>query len=284
MKGLAHIGALQALEGRGLLRACREYIGISAGALVAFALCIGYSLQEIQTIGAFLDFGVARNLDPEVMLRFPETFGLDDGENLRKMISALLKVRGLPADLTFAGLAALRTGAPALRLFAADVNACEPREMSLAATPTMELRVALQASMCIPVYYAPVVDPVNGHHLVDGGLINNIPAKMLTEAELEHTLVLAFNDGHKVKDRPLEGLGEFLLQIYFTNYHHQVRDLKRVWGHKIFFLPVPAFHSLHFEATPDEKLELMASGRKAMEEMLGDLRRNRAPVRRFSQP
>ncbi len=45
MRAVAHIGALQVLEARGHLAHVKEYVGVSAGAFLAFCLAIGYTLK-----------------------------------------------------------------------------------------------------------------------------------------------------------------------------------------------------------------------------------------------
>ena len=89
LKGIAHIGALEVLSEHGYLKSLREYVGISAGALVAFCLCIGCSLSELRMVVSLLDFGLIRDIDPETMLNFPETFGLDTGANLEKFLKTI---------------------------------------------------------------------------------------------------------------------------------------------------------------------------------------------------
>ena len=68
LKGIAHIGALEVLSERGYLKSLREYVGISAGALVAFCLSIGSTLPELRMIITLLDFSLVRDLDPETMI------------------------------------------------------------------------------------------------------------------------------------------------------------------------------------------------------------------------
>ena len=110
LKGIAHVGALEVLQERGLLKALREYVGISAGALVAFSLCLGSTLSELRMIISLLDFGLIRDLDPETMLNFPETFGLDTGANLEKFLKTILRARRISPTITFAELESLRLG------------------------------------------------------------------------------------------------------------------------------------------------------------------------------
>ncbi len=126
IRGTAHAGALQCLEQNGMLRTVREYIGISAGALIAFCICIGYSIDTIHTFSKDFDFSCIRSLEPETMIHFFEMYGLDNGEKLQKLLQSLLKQKKLPTDLTFQQLREKLPKSPTLRIFASDIFTCSP--------------------------------------------------------------------------------------------------------------------------------------------------------------
>ena len=280
MKGLAHIGALEVLQERGHLRAVKEYVGISVGSLIAYMLCVGCTLGEIRLTAQLLDLGTIRDLDPETIVSFPETFGFDTGANVDKLLTAILRAKQLPADITFEGLAKRRAG-PTLRVFATDLNTCMPVELSARATPTMEVRLAVRASMTIPIYFTPVRNPADGHLLVDGGVVTHTPFKLLTEEERAATLSIAFADNHKPKER-IDTLLEMLLQIYHSVEYYGTRQLDSTgWVDRILYLPCGAAGTMDFEKGPEEKAALMEIGRKATEKYLERVALPK-PRRRFS--
>jgi NTE family protein len=280
IKGLAHIGALEVLQERGLLRAVREYIGISAGALCAFALCVGCTLSELRMVVELLEFGNLRTLEPETVFDFPETYGIDTGENLVRLVAAILRAKHLPVDITFAGLRAARPALPALRMYATDLNTCRAAELSMAATPDMELRLALKASMAIPIYFQPVRDPGTGHVLVDGGVVCHSPLKFLTAEEIGVTLSLTFSDEHKPKE-DIQTLGGFLKQLYFALDFQYNEELVGQHRDRVIVLRCGAFNALNFEMTQEEKVGLLAAGREGVLRFLEGVG-GRRPARRYS--
>ncbi len=284
MKGIAHIGALEVLHERGYLKPVKEYLGISAGAFCAFCLCIGCSLSELRLVITMLDFGLMRHIEPETIFQFPETFGLDDGANLDKLLSVILKTKGLSPELTFSELEAYaeKKSLPALRVFATNLNTCLAQEFSAKATPAVAVKMALRASMCIPFYFTPVQD-LSGQTFVDGGLISHLPIYMISEEECESTLCLAFSQDHKPRPGPIQDFLGFLSQVYYSFDHHQIRFLSKKWKDRFVFLPCGNFASVHFEAAADEKIELIESGRRGMEAFLaGAGSKGNPPPRRFS--
>ena len=278
LKGVAHVGALEVLSERGLLNALKEYVGISAGALMAFCLCIGTSLSALRMIVSLLDFGLVRDLDPETMMNFPETFGLDTGANLEKLLKTILKASKLPADLTFQELAAARKG-PALRIITMNLNTCMPQEFSAACTPDAEVIMAVKASMSIPIYFSPVRDPATQHYLSDGGIYFASPFKFLNDDERRHTLSISFDDKHKPAES-ISTLQSFLMQLYYSLDYHTAQELRKQWGANILYIDCRGVNLLQFEASQEDRIALMDAGRRSAEEFL------RAPgpkpARRFS--
>lgn len=285
IKGLAHIGALEVLSERGYLKAVREYIGISAGALCAFCLCVGCSLTELRTIAERLDFGLVRDLEPEAILTFPDSFGLDTGANLEKLLRAILREKHLPMSLTFEDLHSRGIG-PALRIFATDLNTCRVTEFSAAVTPTADIVSALRASMCIPIYFTPVRHPLSGNLLVDGGVISHSPFKFISEDERQTTLCICFHDEHKPRE-VIDSLPTFLLQLYYALDYQYNQELIENRDHQVLSIQCGRFNSLNFEAGLEQKRGLLEAGRQGALAFLarfvpGRPVNSRCPPRRFS--
>ncbi len=287
MKGLAHIGALEVLAERGLLRTVREYVGISAGALCAFCLCVGCSVAELRMVTELLDFGQIQHLEPDTMIQFPETFGLDTGANVEKLIRAILRAKGLAPTTTFSDLATARPELPRLRMFATNLNTCRAVEMSAAATPGMEVLLALRASMAIPLYFCPVVEPATGHLLVDGGVICHSPFKFLGAEERENTLAITFADTHKTAEK-VTTLPAFLLQLYYAVDYQYNEELTEPWPENTMFLETGYVNTVHFNMGTEEKVALIGAGRASAERFLGGAgvgapkAGRRRPPRRYS--
>jgi NTE family protein len=267
MKGIAHVGALEVLQDRGLLRHVEEYIGTSAGALMAFCLCIGYTVAELRDICIRFDFTNLQSLEPEAMLSILETFGMDNRENLDKLLRALLKTKGYGPETTFMDLSSNHLS---LRVYTVDIHACEIQECSIAHTPYMPLRTAVAASMAIPLYFTPVQDPVTGHLLVDGGIIAHFPFHHLNDAERAETIGFAFEQDHKVKCTAAEltSVLAYFLQLYYSIYHHQNKRLFNEWRHRILFMPCGEFPTMQFDSSAEQKEALLQAGRLGAEKFL----------------
>ena len=278
IKGFAHIGVLEVLQERGYLKHVREYIGISAGALCAFCLCIGCSLTELHEIVTRLDFGSIRDFDIDTIMDFPETFGIDTGANLDKLLIALLRGKGLDPSTTFEELAARKIG-PTLRVFATNMNTCLVQEFSRKESPGVEVRIALHASMCVPIYFKPVKEPLSGHLFLDGGISHPSPFKYLTREEQAHTLAVVFG----YKDKPTEkipDLATFLHQLYYSLHFQETVETIDKWSIRMIQVDCGGISSIDFEAGVEVKNKVIEAGRRAAETFL--VSPGIKPVRRFS--
>ena len=286
IRAIAHLGALEILEEKGLLKSVREYIGVSAGAFVGFCLVIGYTLSELRTLCSFFDFSLIRNLDPEAALEFPMRFGFDDGANLKKLLHSLLRNKGISITATFEELAAIpKYRELQLRCYATDLFSTSPREFSLSASPKITLVEALRASMSLPGYFTPVEDSETGHLLIDGALLHNFPLSFLKPSEREQAIGISFSyEFTNVKE--ISDLSVFFSQCFACYYIPRTNEIHDNNKDKCIIIPNGHFPAWNFEATQEEREELMANGRTAALDFLKDNNRlnfqKRKPVRRYS--
>ncbi len=181
---MAHVGALIELSKYIPLKAIKEWMGVSAGSLVAMCLCIGFTLDELLDFCVRFDFKNIKELDsiPGWVLHF----GIDTGERLHKLIDACLHVKGLSSDFTFKEC--YEKFGLSLRIIATDLNEVIPKIFSPKDTPNYKISNAVRASMTFPYYFQPFICPETGHYLIDGGVISNYPLFILPKEEHNRTL------------------------------------------------------------------------------------------------
>jgi predicted acylesterase/phospholipase RssA len=264
MKTLSHVGGLIGLERHGLLKFVKEYIGTSAGALVSFCVVIGYTFTELRTLAILLNFSLCQNLDPDTMFNFTQTCGLDDGKNIKRFISVLLHTKGYAEDLTFEEFYRLNPLAPNLRIFAVDITKYTSVEFSLQKSPSMNILIALQASMCIPFLFIPVEDPVSRSKYVDGGITYHFPFHYLTSEERAETIGLSFDDGDISFSTDIP-LIPYLYNVYKSIYTPQDEILKREWNHRIIYISCGQYSAISFDVSEKMKMDMISMGEKAVD-------------------
>ena len=261
---LAYLGALEVLEEKGLLSSIREVCGVSAGALLSLMLSLGYSFHVLRRFCFEYDFSNVRSIEPEIAFLFLETFGLDDGEKLKGLICKVLKHKGLGPETTFQMLA--EKGCKSLKVWASDLHHIQLQEFSAEKTPDFSVVAAVQASMAFPVYFHPVKHPETGSLLCDGGFLDNYPISTFSEEEAQQTIGFTF----VFRRLPLE---RFTFQEYtalLTCGYYMPAYQQRIEKYKDRTVTIPCLDvpALHFEATLEEKQQLVALGRQATEEWL----------------
>jgi len=263
MRAVAHIGALQVLEANHLLSQVKEYIGVSAGAFLAFCLAIGYTLKEIQHIVLSFDFHLIRNITPESMMEFPTSFGVDTGEKLLKLLHSIMRIKSVSYEITFAELPKEKS----FRCFATDVYTCQVRECSREKTPQMKVTTALLASMCLPAYFTPVEDPETGHLLVDGGVLHNYPMGFLSPDDQNQSLGLAFSYDHTTVES-IPDIGSFFYQIFACYYIPRTKSSQQKYKDRTILIPCGHVPAWDFEASVEDRQNLLKVGEQAAHEYI----------------
>jgi len=210
VKAAAFVGCVRYLEHVGLLSdTCgTTFVGTSAGALVAFMLCLGLSSDDMERLirDEFERCG-AHCLDPDGILEMYDNMGVDGGEKMESFLRSVLRSAtttaaasteeardGIPPpdsaddgkskkdgnpgglegglrDISFVDLAK-RTGRN-LVVCAANLTRAAPEYFSVDTWPDLSVITALRASTCIPIVYVPVC--INDMMFVDGGVFENLP-------------------------------------------------------------------------------------------------------------
>ena len=269
---ISFVGALKLLEEKGFLSKIKEVCGVSAGAFLGFLVASGYPVKKIESLIIDLNFGIIRNITPEAFLGFPESFGLDNGELFVKFLESIFRVvLKLDPGLTLGDFAKMkRPNQLNFRCWATDLNSSTIREFSGETTPGVRIIEALRASMALPFYFTPSMDPITGHMLTDGGVQGNLPLHHLRDDECEDSLSLAFSP--KVRDPSDNSMPQDLMEFVnslFSSLTHSSNDscLKK-WSHKIIYVDGKDYPSWNFEASRGDRMMLMKQGSEAVHSWL----------------
>ena len=265
---IGHVGVLEELAAE--LVHIREYCGVSAGALLAMCLAVGYTLAEVREF--ILGFDFTNVMDTASAPGLLLNFGIDTGERLQRMVEACIRVKGISGEITFSQL---KRG---LRVYATNLNTAELVEFSVAKTPGFRVADAVRASMSFPYYFQPYRDEVSGHYYGDGGIISNYPMFTLTEAEREETIGLLFREDC----RGMEDLDftSFIVRPIVLNMAARAHSEARAWGRLSIVTDMGGVGPLDFDIEKEAKEALLVRGREAAVAWKG--RRLPKPARRFS--
>ena len=285
LRCLGHYGVLEVLEQKNLLRSVKEYVGVSAGALVGFSAMLGYTIEEMKQVVLEFDFTILQNAHPELLLEFFSNYGIDSGEQLEKFLKSLLRIKGHSIEMTFGEWAKQYPKGVRLRCYAADLNTTKLKEFSTTASPDTSFVFALRASMSLPMYFTPMKDPDTGHLLVDGGLIHNFPMNQLTEEEKQDALGISFLYSKQGTEEIHDFIG-FLTQLYNCGFNPRTYQIQQDNKLQCIIVPTGQMSAYNFDLSKEYREELIELGRQAAREYCDSFLKRvfeyTKPVRRYS--
>lgn len=269
-KGLAHIGALKAIEEAGVEI---DYIGgTSMGAIVGGLYAAGYSPKQLDSIFHATNFEVliqdelprkaktfyGREYDERYAISLPfDDFqisfpsGLSKGQNLYNLLSRLM--HHLEGENDFRELE--------IPFFcvAADIESGEEVILDQGSLPQ-----AISASAAIPTLFRPV--EVDGRLFTDGGVFNNYPVEELKKRGADIIIGVDVQDTLRGREE-LGSVFEILTQISNFSTIHAMRK-KRQETDVYIAPPIEGFNLMSF----DLGRKIIDVGEKAAREKHAELK------------
>jgi NTE family protein len=181
-RGIAHIGVLREFVNHNI--PIDFVAGTSAGSIVGGAYAAGLPMEDLESMGRSLKWrdigrvtlsklGIQSNLRLEEMLR--ARFPVTKFEDMKIPFAAIATDLHLGTSVVMSG--------------------------------TGDLPFAIRASCTLPGLYVPVVDE-KGRHLVDGGLVANIPAAEVRALGAEIVIAVDVNfEGARFLGPPTSAIG-----------------------------------------------------------------------------
>lgn len=278
VRALAHIGALQHLHSKGILLNVKKWIGLSAGALVAFALTIGYSLHELRDICERIDFEILQDLEEGLPFSFFDKLGLDTGCRLKKFLTALLTVKGFHATTTFHSLEERHL--PHLEIYATDLHTGNAKCFNAANTPHIPIVDALRASMSLPVYFQPVIDADTGHQLTDGAILGMYPRSYIDTPDGDPGilgLLLVPKIDYTIMENNIK---DYILRIFNIFCESRNKEQYERFKSTTILIETGSMSPVDFKMTAEIRNGLFKSGEAAAIQYLINIKQNTIPYKR----
>lgn len=197
LKGLAHIGALKALEELG---AKIDYLsGTSSGSIFATFYAMGYSVEEIKT-RTLENYKILTTINKKPIFKAGYTYltsgvakisGLIDGANIENLVKNVSKDKNITnmnqIKIPYA-IATVDTISTKECIFLSKkFNLQDDNIDYIYDAP---IATATRASMSFPGVYTPC--DYGKYNFIDGGTKDNLPVKILKDMGADKTLALSF--------------------------------------------------------------------------------------------
>ena len=200
------LGAMEYLATNGFLQMenIESIYGTSAGAIVAVMLSLKFPWQTIQDYIIKRPWQDVFQVNLDHILESYDKKGLFDSEVIRKSFKPLFGAKDLSLDITLEEFYAYSN--IDIHLVAFELNAYQTIDISHATFPKLPLLVALQMSIALPIFMAPVC--IDQMCVMDGGVACNYPLKYCIERGVSSEEILGFKN-------------QYSTQLPYTTIHAQ---------------------------------------------------------------
>lgn len=204
VKGIAHIGALKALEEKNILNNIKTFAGTSIGGMIATLYVIGYTPDELYSFVELFNTKKMRSLDPN---GFFNKFGLDEGIKFNIVLEKLFEAKNIPLNITFKQLYLLTN----LKLIITSVCLNDKQVYYLSHTSFPDLPVILGVRMTtsFPFWFVPV--KYNNKLFVDGGCIDNYPIQLFSK-DLDSTIGIYLSENKDIT-KTIDNTEDFIFSL-----------------------------------------------------------------------
>lgn len=255
---ISFVGALLFLRRRGFLAGVTRWYCCSAGSLIAMLFVLGISDTLIKKFVLEFDFEKSRDINAESVLSLSETFGVDRGFALRKMISRLLEsIRSKSNTWTLQEFRE-QTGHD-MHFFISNVTTSQPFFASAASHPDLFVLDAIYATMAIPFYFQPY--KYNNELWCDGMLGQNFPWAYIPE---EHkSTALGFYFPRKSRRIDLS-LFDYLDAIISFRNNYETDKVIAKWSTHCVEIPTSEFPAILLTLSKEDRKYLYGVGLKQL--------------------
>ncbi len=298
IRGVAYVGALQALHDHHTIDQLEKVGGTSAGAIAALAVALGYSPAEIEKIiyGTKLQkFNDGKFFFIGGLARLNRNYGWYRGKAFERWLENLIHLKTKNKDITFHQLHEL--GFTDLYVTGTSLNHQKLIVFSRETYPDMKIKDAVRISMSIPLYFQAVMIDSAGNVksrkewspdydlMVDGGFTGNFPIAIFDSTNTSgiripnnNTLGLRIDTPEQIQhDKNGEGLAAIDI-TRFRNYvgafyNYVIENLNRQtltpadWQRTISISSGTIGPKIK-KLSPTEKQELMRNGATAVNDFL----------------
>ena len=228
-KASAFIGCYKYIEEHGHADSIQNIIGSSAGSIIGFMICLGYTWKQMREFVAteatkFAD----QEIDIENIFNIFYTLGVDDGAEAIKVFERAFNIKypKLEPNITFINFVKL-TGKNFI-VCGSNISTASISYFGVDTTPDMEVTTALRISVSIPLIMTPVIYKDNLY--VDASLFNNFPIEYFYDKNIPFIDTLALTVASQGAQPNLENLNmlaymKLMLESIFNRVNYKKEKL-----------------------------------------------------------
>ena len=254
---IAQMGALSSLIESGMTSDVTDWYGCSGGCFAAICGAIHASPQWIRDSASVCDLRFLGDIDDELISGFMTSWGIVSGDRLLEMLGRIVDTWE-PGFSTWT-FGQLPVGHD-LHIIATNLTKGCATVFNSVNTPTVRILDAVRASIAIPCFLTPWVDPVSGDIHCDGAVFEYYPWHSVKDKD--RTLVITCSDKvlKSAVNVQIHTVIDYVSRIFSMKLSAQFHDQPRL----LITMNNSSFNSLNYRITREERMELFEEGRLAL--------------------
>jgi len=262
IKGVAHIGALQALENMNLLENINTFAATSIGSLIVSMYIIGYKPDELWDFIKEFEFSNLKSINITNLLK---QYGLDSGIKIEYLIQRLIKAKGYDEKITMKELYEITK--KKLIISTVCLNKQSVEYLSYDKYPDLSLYEAIRMSISIPGYYVPKI--YKNEYYIDGGCIDNYPIHLYND-KLEKVIGIYLNESKKDYIK-INNLEEYLKTVLFCFMEGATYNSKKGYDKYTIDINLESINAIDYGVSLKEKEYMYNIGYKKTMEFIENM-------------
>ena len=187
INGIIFLGIIKYLEQNNLLKNVNEFIGTSFGSLISALLCLNYTYSELNEFILSFNFIDLQNYNINKLFT---NYGIDDGTKINIALKCILHNKLQVNDITLKNLY-IKTNKKLVIITTCLTNN-KAYTLDYISHPNLSLIKALQMSMCIPIYFEPIL--FNNQLYIDGSVLSHFHIDYFNRNDKSVLGILLYND------------------------------------------------------------------------------------------
>jgi predicted acylesterase/phospholipase RssA len=172
------VGCVKSLEEKGYLKSFKNFVGTSAGAVIALMLVLDYNYDEMKNfLKIKLSHSAVTKISMKNIINIFETFGIDNGDNLTDFLKHIIINKDLDENITFLELT--KKKGKNLVICVCNISKKQLEYLSVDTHPDMKVVTAIRMAASIPLLYQPVI--YNNDYYIDSFVYNNFPIEFFNK-------------------------------------------------------------------------------------------------------
>jgi NTE family protein len=231
-----------------IIQNIKEYIGISAGAILCLMFLLGYEPKELNKF--ILEFKFDKLIDPHID-NLLEKRGLDNGELLKIAIEQFLINKNYDRNITFKQL--FEKTNKKLVFVASNITKNELELIDHINYPDMKIWEGILITTALPILFEPIL--YNDNYLIDGGVFDNYPIDLFVDDINKEQTILGINLAAHVKNIDFNlDFFNYITKLFLISHHW--KNINKINKYKKFTIEIKTYDTselLNTEISIDEK-------------------------------